>query len=292
MSGLWVAIASGVLLAAGLWALAGYFVPAHPRLADALRVLDGRVETEPVAPASGPDRLGAWLRRRLPGAIDDRIGRQLQLRGIGSDRFYTYKALAALAGLAIPGLAGVGLLLVSGTSITVPLVVALVLGLVGFFVPDIVIGRGAATTTSDATEALLTFMDLVTLERLANSSATQSLHAAAAVSDQAVFVAIRDSLQRSRLEQRAPFTELKRLGAELELPALSDLADVMKLDDSGASLSGALRARVRELRDAHLTKAKIEASAVSERMTFLMVIPSLIFGLLFLIPPLLRLLAS
>ncbi len=166
------------------------------------------------------------------------------------------------------------------------------LGLVGFFVPDIVIGRGAATTTSDATEALLTFMDLVTLERLANSSATQSLHAAAAVSDQAVFVAIRDSLQRSRLEQRAPFTELKRLGAELELPALSDLADVMKLDDSGASLSDALRARVKELRDAHLTKAKVEASAISERMTFLMVIPSLIFGLLFLIPPLLRLLSS
>lgn len=292
MSGLWVAIASGVLLAAGLWALAGYFVPAHPRLTDALRVLDGRVETEPVVPTTGPDRLGAWLRRRLPGAIDDRVARQLQLRGISSNRFYTYKALAALAGLAIPGLAGVALLLVSGMSITVPLIVALVLGLVGFFAPDIVIGRGAATTTSDATEALLTFMDLVTLERLANSSATQSLHAAAAVSDQAVFVAIRDSLQRSRLEQRAPFAELKRLGTELELPALSDLADVMKLDDSGASLSGALRARVRELRDAHLTKAKIEASAVSERMTFLMVIPSLIFGLLFLIPPLLRLLAS
>jgi hypothetical protein len=118
------------------------------------------------------------------------------------------------------------------------------------------------------------------------------LHAAAAVSDQAVFMAIRDSLQRSRLEQRAPFNELKRLGGELDLPALCDVADVMKLDDSGASLSDALRARVKELRDAHLTKAKVEASAISERMTFLMVIPSLIFGLLFLVPPLLRLLST
>lgn len=292
MSGLWVAIASGVLLAAGLWAFAGYFVPAHPRLADALRVLDGRIGAAPAAPVSGPDRAGAWLRRRLPGAVDERVGRQLQLRGIDVNRFYTYKIVAALAGLAIPSLAGLALLLIGGISITVPLLVGLVLGLVGFFVPDIVIGRGAATTASDATEALLTFMDLVTLERLANSSATQSLHAAAAVSDQAVFVAIRDSLQRSRLEQRAPFAELKRLGAELELPALSDLADVMRLDDSGASLSGALRARVKELRDAHLTQTKIEASTVSERMTFLMVIPSLIFGLLFLIPPLLRLLSE
>ncbi len=292
MSGLWVAIASGVLLAAGLWALAGYFVPAHPRLTDALRVLDGRVAPEQAAAAAGADRLGAWARRRLPGGPDDRIARQLQLRGIGLDRFYTYKVLAALAGFAMPTLLAIAVLLVDGDAVAIPLAVAVVLGLVGFFVPDIVIGRGSAGTASDATEALLTFMDLVTLERLANSSATQSLHAAAAVSDQAVFVAIRDSLQRSRLEQRAPFAELKRLGADLELPALSDIADVMKLDDSGASLSGALRARVRELRDAHLTEAKIEATAVSERMTFLMVIPSLIFGLLFLIPPLLRLLSS
>ncbi|MFT3860025.1 hypothetical protein [Micropruina sp.] len=291
MTGLWVAVASGILLAAGLWAVAGFFVPAHPRLSDALRVLDGRVPPA-VSPASGADRIGAWVRGRLPGAVDDRIARQLQLRGISIDRFYTYKVLGALIGLALPGLGGVLLLVSLGVSLVIPVIVGLVLGLIGFFVPDIVIGRGSASTSADATEALLTFVDLVTLERLANSSATQSLHAAAAVSDQAVFVAIRDSLQRSRLEQRAPFAELKRLGEELELPALCDIADVMKLDDSGASLSDALRARVKELRDAHLTEAKIEAATVSERMTVLMVMPSLIFGLLFLIPPLLRMVSS
>lgn len=291
MTGLWVAIASGVLIAGGVWALARYFVPAHPRLSDALRSLDGRLEPVVVTSGGGPDRVGAWLRGRL-GPVDERTQRQLQLRGLSVDRFFTYKALGALAGLALPSLLGLALLLVAGDSFLLPLVLALVLGAVGFFVPDIVLGRGSRTTSSDATEALLTFMDLVTLERLANSSATQSLHAAAAVSDQAVFVAIRDSLHRSRLEQRAPFAELKQLGERLELPALCDIADVMKLDDSGASLSGALRARVKELRDAHLTAAKIEASAASERMTFLMVIPSLVFALLFLIPPLLRILSS
>ena len=291
MTGQWVAIASGVLLAAGLWALAGYFVPAHPRLGDALKLMDGRVRA-PQPAATGADRIGAWARTRLPGGVDDRVARQLQLRAIGIDRFYTYKVIAAVTGLALPSLIGVILLLTTGVSIALPLLVGLLLALVGYFVPDIVIGRGSVATAADATEALLTFVDLVTLERLANSSATQSLHAAANISDQAVFVAIRDSLQRARLQQRAPFTELKRLGDELELPALSDIADVMKLDDSGASLSDALRARVTELRDAHLTQAKIDAAAVSERMTFLMVIPSLIFGLLFLVPPLLRLLGS
>ena len=53
MTGLGVAIAVGVLLAAGLWALGGYFVPVHPRLGDALRVLDGRVQSAGPA-ASGP----------------------------------------------------------------------------------------------------------------------------------------------------------------------------------------------------------------------------------------------
>ena len=291
MTGLWTAIAAGVLLAGGLWAVAGYFVPAHPRLADALKTLDGHVRPV-VTTASGPDRLGAWTRGRFPGAVDDRVAHQLQLRAMTVDRFYTLKALAALAGLALPSLIGVALLLTTGTSLLMPVLVAVVLAVVGFFVPDVVIGRGAASTSADATEALLTFVDLVTLERLANSSATQSLHAAAALSDHAVFVAIRDALQRARLQQRAPFADLKRLGEQLELPALSDIADVMKLDDSGAALSGALRARVKELRDAHLTRAKVEAATVSDRMTFLMVLPSLIFGLLFLIPPLLRILSG
>ncbi|MBK8447007.1 MAG: hypothetical protein IPL41_10105 [Micropruina sp.] len=291
MTGLWVAIASGVLLAAGVWALAGYFVPAHPRLGDAFKVMDGRVRVEQID-ATGADRVGAWARTRLPGAVDDRVARQLQLRGIGIDRFYTFKVICALVGLAAPSVIGLVLLLSTGLSLVLPVLAGLLLGLVGFFVPDLAIARSRVSTSADATEALLTFVDLVTLERLANSSATQSLHAAANISDQAVFVAIRDSLQRARLQQRAPFAELKRLGDELELPALSDIADVMKLDDSGASLSEALRARVKELRDAHLTRAKIEAAAVSERMTFLMVIPSLIFGLLFLVPPLLRLLGS
>lgn len=292
MTGLWVAIASGVLVAGGLWALSGVFVPAHPRLSDALRSLDGQLEPVAAVTSAGPDRVGAWVRVRTRGTVDERIARELQLRSIGLDRFYTWKVAGALVGLALPSLLGLVLLVTTGASLLLPLLLSVVLGLIGFFAPDIAIGRGAKTTTSDAVEALLTFMDLVTLERLANSSATQSLHAAAAVSDQAVFVAIRDSLQRSRLEQRAPFADLKKLGEQLELPALCDIADVMKLDDSGASLSGALRARVKELRDAHLTTAKIEASAVSERMTFLMVVPSLVFALLFLIPPLLRILGS
>ena len=71
-----------------------------------------------------------------------------------------------------------------------------------------------------------------------------------------------------------------------------DMAKIDALLQSDPPADPDVLARVKELRDAHLTQTKIEASTVSERMTFLMVIPSLIFGLLFLIPPLLRLLSE
>ena len=175
------------------------------------------------------------------------------------------------------------------SSVTLPLVSAVGFAALGFVLPDLLLRRKDKAVTEDTTEALLTFFDLVTLERLANRSGAQALQAAARMSSAPIFRAIAQALERARLEQRAPYAELQRLGADLGLPALVDVADVMRLDESGASLSGALRARVKELRDAHLLALKLHASQVSERMGVLMVVPTLEFGLLFLVPPLLRL---
>ena len=62
----------------------------------------------------------------------------------------------------------------------------------------------------------------------------------------------------------------------------------MQLDETGAALSGALRARVKELRDAHLTSEQIKASAEAEGMTLYMTLPALVFGLIFLVAALLK----
>jgi tight adherence protein C len=215
--------------------------------------------------------------------------RRLRLAGRSVDRYYAHKVLCALVGLLVPPVLGLGLVMSGLTGVEVPAAIGLVAAVVGFFLPDILLRRSEREVNADATEALLTYFDLVTLERLANSSASQALRSAASVSDVTVFATIRDALERARLEQRAPYAELHRLGTELELPALVDAADVMSLDEAGAALSDALRARVRELRDAHLTQAKIDAASVSERMALFMVIPSLVFGLFFLVPPILRL---
>ena len=293
MTGTVAAILVGALIGAGVWSLASAWVPAHPRLADALQRLDGDPALAAAASGGeGIDRLGAWLRGRWRGGVSTDTLRRLQMRGVSVERHLAHKLLGALVGLLLPLPFLAVIAAVTGVGIALPAGAGVVGAVLGFLVPDLLLRQGDRTVTADATEALLTFFDLVILERLANQSGTQALRSAAALSEVTVFASIRDALERARLEQRAPYAELQRLGRSLELPALVDLADVMKLDESGAALSGTLRARVRELRDAHLTRSKIEASAVSERMAFFMVVPSLVFGLIFLVPPILRLLAG
>lgn len=282
-------IVCGCLIAGGSWVIAHRtLAPVDPRLADALDVLDGRVDTrEPTG--AGPDRLGGWIQLRIRRPLSDRTIRLLTLKGRSIERHYTIAAIAAVGGLLVPLiLAGVGAWLISVSAAMIALA-AIPLAVAAFIAPTLLLHAEADAIEADSTEALLTYFDLVTLERLANRSAPQALRAAAHVSDVPVFSAIRAVLERAQLEQRAPYSDLCALGHDLGLPALADLADVMKLDESGASLAVTLQARVKELRNAHLTNATMAASQISERMTFFMVIPALVFAGFFLTPPLLRL---
>jgi Flp pilus assembly protein TadB len=275
-----LATLSGCLVVAGVWAVVVSGARTHPRLDDTFALLDGRLTAETGTEAEGFDRVGAWVRRRSHLGVGDDTRRRLRIVGTSVDRHVGRKAAGALLGLLLPGLVGGWLSWLTGVPVALPALLGIVGAAVGFVLPDLLLRQRDQAVTEDATEALLTFFDLVTLERLANLSGTQALRSAANASGATVFVAIRDALERARLEQRAPYGELQRLGEELRLPALVDIADVMRLDETGASLSGTLRARVRELRDAHLNRLKVEASAVSERMGMLMVVPSLIFGLI------------
>lgn len=283
----------GMLVGFGVLLMALAFRPRHPQLADAMAVLaDLTPAGEAIPPAEGVDRLGAWWIRTRRVAAPPILERQLTLRGQTLTTHYTRKVLFAMVGFLAPMAAVVGVWVLQGEVLVLPALLSLVLAVLGFLLPDLLLRGGGSDAQEDATEALLTYFDLVTLERLANQSGTQSLHAAAGLSDAPVFSAIRGALDRARLQQRAPYGDLKELGRELDLPALSDLSDVMRLDESGATLSTALRARVKELRDAHLTRMKMAATEVSEAMTTWMVIPSLVFGLFFLIPPLLTLVGT
>ncbi|MEL4356528.1 MULTISPECIES: hypothetical protein [unclassified Luteococcus] len=297
---LWV-VASGILVATGLFLAITGVRGRTVRLADALDLLSSGAVPDGPGPSSvrnepaGSDgdlasRLGAWAFTRLHLPLSDRNRRALGLRGRSIGDFFAEKLILFTVGLVSP-LMFTAVLQGFGRLVTpVPMAASLGLAALGWFWPEIGLRRSDRTLRADAGEALFTFFDLVTLERLANASAAQAMMSAASLSDVPLFLRLRTALERARLEQRPPWQELHRLAQELEVPEIADIADVMRLDEQGAALSETLRARVRELRDAHLLAEKLAAHQVSERMTLWMVIPSMIFGLVFLTPPVLKLL--
>lgn len=283
---------AGMLLAGGLVAVALAVVPAVPRLEAALERA-GSTTAAPSGLELGPissrtERLGALTYRLVPLPMSDRARQHLALQGRTVAEFYGDKAALAISGAALPSLLGFVLTAVVDVSVVVPLVAGAVGAVAGFFFPDLQLLRSGQTARSSAVGALLVFVDLVTLERLANASATQALQNAAAVSDFPLFVQMRVAMERARLEQHSPYGELRRLAEEMTLPELGDIADVMQLDESGAALSGTLRARARELRDAHHSAEQVAAAAAAEGMTIYMSLPALIFGLIFMGAALLR----
>lgn len=289
-----LALLAGILLAAGLVFGIVALVPAVPRLDAALeRVgVDGPV-TRTAAAELGPvtkpsERLGVLLYRASPVSLSEGQRRALRLQDKPIAEFYADKAVMAIIGAVLPGLAAFAWTVLGGEIGAWPALLSVAGAVVGVFVPDLLLRRAAEVARSGAVDALLVFIDLVTLERLANASATQALTSAAQLSDGPLFLQIRTALERARLEQQPPYEELRRIADQLQLPELADVADVMQLDETGAALSGALRARVRELRDAHLTSEHTKASAAAEGMTIYMTLPALIFSLIFLVAAMLR----
>lgn len=287
--------ATGASLALGMVALLrGLNAPVLP-LGQGLALLEtGRAAPQgqdlpATAMTSGTGRLGAWLAAHPLAPLPASQRRALEARNIPVADFMAEKAVYAVIGAVAPGVIAGCLGFLVGWTPVVPIAVAALGTLLGWFVPDIGLRRRAPALRADMAESLYTYFDLVTLERLANLSAPQALASAASASDAPLFLHLRAALDRARLEQRPPYAELRALGVRLQLPELSDIADVMQMEESGASLTGALRARVRELRDAHLSAQRIAATKVSEQMTVFMVVPSMVFALIFLVPPLLRL---
>jgi tight adherence protein C len=287
---------SGMLLAGGMCCLVMAFARTAPRLEAALEQMatDGMDRpSHDIGPVRSPsERLGAFIYRVVPVPLSSGQRRDLRLQDKSIAEFYADKTVMAIIGAVLPGLAGGAFAYLTGRLSPIPAIVALIGAVIGFFIPDLLLRRTTDSVQTGAAEALLVYIDLVTLERLSNASATQALHNAAWLSEVPLFVQIRTALERARLEQQSPYTELRRLSDELQLPELADIADVMQLDETGAALSGTLRARVRELRDAHLTREQIKASAAAEGMTIYMTLPALIFGLIFLVAAMLRILAA
>ena len=286
----------GVLVGLGAFAVVVGGTRRTLRLGDALAVLDGVERISPIHhhddDVKGLEAAGGWLQRRLHLPVTVRQQQLLLLQERSVADFFAEKLVLSLAGVFLPTMWLVLQYLMGGVPGPMPLVFSVLAGVAGYFLPDWRLSKSSHQVRRSTTQSIHTFFDLVALERMANASATQAVSAAAGISEAPLFRRITSALERARLEQTAPWPEIRRVAREWDLPELDDFADVMKLEEQGAALADVLQARVRELRDAHLAQQRAAAHAATESLTLWMTLPALLLGLAFVIPPLLRLTGS
>ncbi len=269
----------GAVFGAGLWAvLAGAFPP-RPGLAGVLAALHREPPAAPViTPGAGgwAARLGRPAAGLLSGLGLPRPGVRADLAVLGkpAGQHLAEQAAAAATGLLIgPVMAAV--LAVRGARIplAVPAWAALLLAAAGFAAPSLSARADAGRRRRDFRHALSAFLDLTVISLAGGAGVDAALGDAAATGTGWAFAQIRAALQSARLTRVAPWVTLGRLGAELGIGELAELAQSVSLAGTeGARIRESLAAKAASLRAHQLTDAEGQAAAATERMSMPVVI--------------------
>lgn len=288
-------LALGALVGAAVLLAVAAFRPAPaPDLASALEHLSG--DSSAVMPEPSEDSFIGRVGRRFITTTGIKTGSarrtMLQMRGYTPSRLYGEQLLSALVLAVMPWvfMALFQALGLAGFSVPLPALLTLVLGVAGWFYPLWGIRRQTGSTTDDAHEALLVYIDLVVLERLANETAVDALTHAAFSSDNSLFLQIQKVLNRAALENVDPWKGLENLAEDINLPELNDVVAIARLQEQGASLAASFRARVAELRNAYLLRMQNEAQKVTSRMDVAKTLPTLAVIIVMAAAPMLSLL--
>ena len=273
-----VALVCGAGVGAGLFLVLRGLVPPRPSLADALARL--RRVPGPTATATPEDcggfaaRLGRPLADVLSRAggislIWPRVRRDLAVLGRSPERHLAEKVTLAILGLVLVP-ATSALLVLGGLHfpLVVPLWGSLLCALAGFFLPDLGIRSEAEARRRDFRHALGSFLDLVVVSLAGGGGVETALAGAASVGEGWAFEELRHSLEAARLSRDTPWAALERLGHELGVAELGELAASVGLAGAeGAKVRASLFAKAASLRSHQLAEAETTAQAATEKMS-------------------------
>ncbi|MGF1645859.1 MAG: type II secretion system F family protein [Kineosporiaceae bacterium] len=242
-------------------------------------------------------RLGAGLADLLAsrGISLDPVRRDLAITGRSLESHLAQSLATAAAGSVSIGVAGlVWSLVVSGTAVTAfPLAGLAAGGLVGAVLPTVAVRTRATERRGDFRHTVGAFLDLVALNLAGGRGVPEALMSAAAIGDSPAMQAITRTLEDARLQGITPWAALGRLGDELGIEELVDLASALGLvADDGAKIRDSLAARAATLRRRELADLEGKAQERSQTMLlaqFLMCAGFLVF---LIYPPLANVLAS
>lgn len=267
-----IALVLGAVIGVGVFLIVRGALAAPPALEPALLRLHPSVAPAPVpAPVRS---LGDKLGLKPPMA-------DMRLIGMAPERYTLEKIAYPLVGLVFPGLVTV-LLSAFGTHLGwyVPTLGGLVLAALMFLLVDANIKQKAAAAREEFRRAVATYLTLVGLVRYAGAGAVEALEQAALVGDNWVFQRIRDALADARYANEAPWTRLRQVAAEIGVPDLGEVGEIMSLvGDQGAQVYQTLLSRAQSLRVALRTAEQKRAATA----TTLLYVPTSLLLLVLLV---------
>ncbi len=276
---------TGAVAGLGLYALVRVFVRPRPgigalvaRIDSGQRSMRTHTVSEAERPASGVTGAVEGLQSRIADWVEVRAAeRQWDVGRTRSDlavmnrtigQFIATKVLLGL-GLFLLGPVVWAVLRVSGAPLpaAAPVVLALALGLFGFFVPDLALRGEADQRRRDFRRVVGAFLDLVAMNLAGGRGLPEALLAASTISDHWSLVRIRQSLANARLFGTTPWAALGELGEELGIEELRDMSGALGLAaDDGAKIRASLSARAATLRRKEMSDEEGQAGERSQSM--------------------------
>lgn len=274
-------ISAGVLLI--VTALAPARMPLHTALARLQEAQPVQVHAVASAGARPTDSIGRLLQRTAVGRlVVRRLAGDLRVTGTTAEQLLTRQVLSGLACLSIvPCCLALAMVAGVGVSLVFPLWLSALFGVGGFVLPAFEQRSKAHERRRSFRHALGCFLDLVAVRLAGGAGVESALSDSAAAGHGWAFIEFRQALAEARLMGEPPWTALARLGRDLQVPELGELAASAALaGDEGARVRASIVAKARALRTRGLTDAESNAQAASERMSLpivLMLIGFIVF---------------
>lgn len=167
-----------------------------------------------------------------------------------------------------------------GVGPAIPALAAILLGALGFFLPDLVLRSEAAERRREFRRVVGIFLDLVAMNLAGGRGLPEALLSASTISEQWALVRIRQALANARLFGTTPWAALGELGKDVDLEELRDLAAALSLAaDDGAKIRQSLSARAATLRRRELADSEGDAGERSQSMLVAQLVICLAFML-------------
>jgi Flp pilus assembly protein TadB len=148
--------------------------------------------------------------------------------------------------------------------------IAMAGALVGFVLPDVRLRARAKGRRAAFRHALSAYLDLVTIIMSGGGGLLTALQTAADSGDGWAFAEIRASLDRARLSNRTPWSQLGVLGDRFDITELRDLVSTAELAGSeGSRVTDSVATKAEVLR----ARLQAEVEQTSESLTEQMLLP-------------------